>query len=351
VNIVLDAATAKIEHRSLERRHPTLQRPLRRGRGLIIRPERAGPAASCRRAFTGNLPIQLLNPRSQAEHVGMLGLHEGALVLIFGFQRRSRLSQRLGVLGRVQGSREAGRAIGALGGDPARGGLGQSPVQSDQRLPLDGIGIGRNRPCLSAADVDDALRLGIGYQLPFRTLQVGPGFPDLPFQEVAGIGGRLVAALEARIDEAFRHLVGDRRRQLRRFGVHAERDQLALLRHFDIQAVGNLVGCDLQPRRRIAAFANELPVVGQVEILGRAFGDAPARQQANLGCDMVPGRDWRSGLFTALLVHDLDRRRIDLQRHFRPIDRRGQQCDDDRPEQAEGGRANDQPAPVGNDPD
>ena len=214
----------------------------------------------------------------------MVRLHQRALFLIFRLERGARLAQILGAGSHFGGGAHGNAgSIGALGRDPARGRLGQCLVESDQRFTLQRIGIAGGLAVLAAAGVDDALRLGIGDQLPFGFLEIGAGLGNLPLEEIAGIGRRFIAPLQVGIDEAFGNLVGDCRRKLRGFRVEAELDQLALFRRLDIKAADNLAGGGIEARRRIAALPDERLVVGKIEILRRALSDAPARQQADLG--------------------------------------------------------------------
>ena len=75
---------------------------------------------------------------------------------------------------------------------------------------------------------DDALLLRIGDERAFGLLEIAAGLVDLPLEEIAGIGGGLVAPLERGVDEAVGNAVRDQRCQLRRGRIVAELDQLPL---------------------------------------------------------------------------------------------------------------------------
>ena len=62
--------------------------------------------------------------------------------------------------------------IGAFRRDPPRRRLGQRLVERDQRFALERTGVAARACPRHAAGVDDALRLGIGDQLPFRAFEV-----------------------------------------------------------------------------------------------------------------------------------------------------------------------------------
>ena len=150
----------------------------------------------------------------------MVRLHQRTLVLIFGFERRPALAQRLRGLRWLRPiAGQLRLAVGAFGRHPAGGRFGQRLVERDQRFALERRSIARRLAVLAGRRVDDALRLRIGNQLALRLLQVGAGLGDLLLEELPGVGGGVVAALQAGIDEAVGDAVGDLRGKLRRFAT------------------------------------------------------------------------------------------------------------------------------------
>ena len=281
----------------------------------------------------------------------MLGLHEGPCLLVIGLERGALLLKGLGARRNIaRRTRSEGTAVSALCRDAAGRRVRQRFVERHQRFTLERPGVAASRFAVGTnGGIDDTLRLRISDQRPLRPLQVGARLGDLPLEEFAGIGRSFVAALQGRVDEAFGDPVRDRRCELRRVRIKAELDQLAFLRDLGFQARLNDCRRALEPGRRIAGLRDYIRVVAEIELLGGAFGHAPAAQQANLRRhDII----WiLSGLLLLRLIgRDLDRRRIDLERHPRAIDRCGQQRDDDRRRQAKGNCAQDQPAPMLDDP-
>src|SRR4029453_10745753 len=112
---------------------------------------------------------------------------------------------------------------------------------------------------------------------------------------------------------------------------------------------GNLARRSAQAGRSVPAFADEVLVVGKIEVLRGALGNAAAAEQTYLSYDIIPVGDAARNPFALLLIHDFDGRRIDLERHPGTIHGSGQQRDDDRADQPECNRAEDQPAPIGDD--
>ena len=72
-NIILNASATKVENGTLELSDPTSQGALGRGGGAIIGEQGADPAAGDLRSFTADLAIKLIDPRAQAQHVGVVG--------------------------------------------------------------------------------------------------------------------------------------------------------------------------------------------------------------------------------------------------------------------------------------
>ena len=78
-----------------------------------------------------------------------------------------------------------------------------------------------------------------------------------------------------------------------RFGIEAELDQLPFFGRFDLQAAGDLPVAISSRVDASPSVADEVLVVGEVEILRGALGDAAARQQPDLGRDEIPVADRR----------------------------------------------------------
>ncbi len=97
----------------------------------------------------------------------MIGLHEGALLLIFGLKRRLLLAQglrRCRNVGRL--ADRPRRPVSSFGGNTARGCRRQRLVECNQRFTLEGIGVASVGLAVRAhsAGADDALLLGISDQ-------------------------------------------------------------------------------------------------------------------------------------------------------------------------------------------
>ena len=80
----------------LRPRDPRPQGTLGSQRPAIFGKQRVGAAAGGLGRSRGDLPVELVDPRAQAEHVRMVRLHQRALLLILGLERGSALAQRLG---------------------------------------------------------------------------------------------------------------------------------------------------------------------------------------------------------------------------------------------------------------
>src|SRR6185437_9492274 len=110
--------------------------------------------------------------RAQADHVRMIRLHEGALLLIVGLQLSELLLERERALRDVTGrTRRKCLPVGALGRYALRGSLGQGLVELNQGLPLQRAGVATVLLATSGSvrtgGIDDPLRLGVSDQ---RTL-------------------------------------------------------------------------------------------------------------------------------------------------------------------------------------
>jgi hypothetical protein len=89
---VLDAPAAQVEHLALQPCNAGLERTLGRQGGPIFRLKPVDAAAFDIGSLPRNLPIELLDPRAQADHFGMLRLHERPFVLVLGLEGGARLA-------------------------------------------------------------------------------------------------------------------------------------------------------------------------------------------------------------------------------------------------------------------
>src|SRR6185437_9608774 len=139
---ILDASAAQVEDLTLELPHTRPQCIFSGKRRAILRKERIGPSGCDLGLLLRDLPLQLGDLRAQADHVRMIRLHEGALLLIIRLELSELLLESERALRNVAGrTRRKCLPVGALGRYALRGSLGQGLVELNQRLPLQRAGV------------------------------------------------------------------------------------------------------------------------------------------------------------------------------------------------------------------
>ncbi len=118
--------------------------------------------------------------------------------------------------------------------------------------------------------------------MPLGPFKISPGLCNLTLEEVTGISGGFVAALQVRADEPVCDPVHHLGNQGGGFRNIDDPDQLAFLGCDDLQSLGDLRRRGLAPSGRIQCWIDELRVRREVEILRNALSKTSAGKQAHL---------------------------------------------------------------------